>query len=145
MGYAMQKQVEQYQNHFLETSVSEATPYKLVALLYEGGIKHMKLMRLMMDRKHFAAKTEHANKVISILYGLKAGLDIEQGGDVAANLDALYNYILKQVMSASLNNDFALLDEAHDLLADLQAAWALMPESYQRLTAAEIKANLQLK
>lgn len=145
MGYAMQKQAQQYQNHFLETSVSEATPYKLVALLYEGGIKHMKLMRLMMERKQVVAKTEQANKVTSILYGLKAGLDIERGGDVAANLDALYNYILKQVMNASLTNDVALLDEAHDLLKELQAAWALMPESYQRLTAAEIKASLQLK
>ncbi|WP_157868706.1 flagellar export chaperone FliS [Thiomicrospira aerophila] len=141
----MQKQAQQYQNHFLETSVSEATPYKLVALLYENGIKHMKLMRLMIERKQIAAKTEQANRVTSILYGLKAGLDMELGGDVAANLDALYNYIIKQVLTASLNNDLVVLDEALGLLQDLQEAWSLMPESYQRLTAAEIKARQQVK
>lgn len=141
MGYAMQKQVQQYQNHFLETEVTEATPYKLVAMLYEGGLKHMRLMRLFIERKNTTAKTEQVNKVTSILFGLKTGLDMDAGGDVAANMNALYDYIIRQVMNASLQNDVVILDEAIALLKDLQDAWAMMPEEFQQMNADQIKVR----
>jgi flagellar protein FliS len=141
MGYAMQKQAQQYQNHFLETEVTEATPYKLVAMLYEGGLKHLRLMRLFIERKNPAAKTEQVNKVTSILFGLKIGLDLDAGGDVAANMNGLYDYIIRQVMNASLQNDVAILDEAIALFKDLQDAWAMMPDALQQMSAEQIRAQ----
>ncbi|SFR59326.1 flagellar export chaperone FliS [Thiomicrospira sp. ALE5] len=138
MSYAMQKMAQQYQNHALETSIPQATPFQLVKILYESGIKHMKVMRFFIERKQISEKTQEANRVIGIVYGLKGGLDLEAGGEVAQNLNSLYDYIARRVTEASFHNDVAILNEAVELMESLQEAWLLMPDNYQQLTQQEL-------
>jgi len=54
---------------------------------------------------------------------LRASLDKDKGGDIATNLDALYEYIGRQLLSANLDNNEAILDEVSGLLVDVKMAW----------------------
>ncbi len=108
----------------LETNILGASPHRLIVLLYEGaelsirmGIKHINDGDLM---KKSAAIT----KASSIIHdGLRAALDPAQGGEIARQLDALYDYMTKRLMLAHLRNDTAPLDEVLGLLRELREAW----------------------
>lgn len=140
MSLAMRnKLAQQYANNYVETSVIEATPYKLVKLLYEAAIKNIGVVKVFVERKDYAKKAEHVNKVISILHGLKGGLDLEAGGEVAENLWNLYDYLVRRTFEASAKNDLALFDEVTSLLKDLNEAWDQMPADYQSLSHDQLK------
>lgn len=133
-----------YANVGLETGVVAASPHQLIAMLYEGAelavrmaIKHIQEGNLI---KKSAAITQ-ASAII--MEGLRAALDLKQGGDLAQQLDALYDYMNKRLMLAHLNNQTAPLDEVLGLLRELHGAWlqiaptgrAASPSSYHPIAA----------
>lgn len=132
------KFAEQYANNYVETAVSEATPHKLVDMLYEGAVKHLKISKVFFEQKNYEKKSEHINKSLSIIAALKTGVDIEKGGDVAQNLFDLYDYCHRMVFKASTANDSPALDEVIDILLSLHDAWRSMPEEFKRASKEQI-------
>ena len=63
----------------------------------------------------------------SVVDELRASLNFEAGGDIAANLGALYDYCSRQLMKASLENRGELLDEVATLIRELRGAWIALP------------------
>jgi len=63
--------------------------------------------------------------------GLKGSLDLEQGGEVASNLDSLYDYILRSVVEANRNNDADKVQELMDLILEVKQGWSEMPNEMQ--------------
>lgn len=122
----------------METGVATATPQMLIVMLYDGAIKAIATARAELLRKDFAAKGRQLSKAIGIIdEGLKLSLDLEAGGEIAANLSALYDYMTRQLMVANLHDDVAKLDEVTKLLRDLKGAW----ESLISLQAARVDAT----
>lgn len=144
MSLAMRnKFAQQYANNYIETSVTEANPFRLVKLLYEAGIKNLSVAKVFIEQKNIEKKADHFNKVISILHGLKAGLDMKAGGEVAQNLMSLYDYMVMRTFQASAKNDLEVLDEVLTLFKDLNDAWDQLPIEYQSLTQEQLKKMRQ--
>ncbi len=137
----IQKQqfAKQYANNYVETSVSEATPHKLIEMLYEGALKNIKLVKIFMEQKNFEKKSEHMNKLLSIVLNLREGVDLQKGGDVADNLYRLYDYCYRQLVKASFKNDTVALDEVSEYLTGLNEAWKELPAAYKKLTKDQIE------
>jgi flagellar protein FliS len=72
--------------------------------------------------KEVAIKGENISKAIGILGGLRASLDLSQG-EIAKNLDRLYDYMERRLVEANLKNDETIIDEVSDLLRDVKSAW----------------------
>ena len=66
-----------------------------------------------MERGQTALKGELLGKAIAIIGGLRAGLDVEKGGQLAERLDTLYEYMMVRLSDANLKNDIEALDETH--------------------------------
>jgi flagellar protein FliS len=108
----------------LETGVVAASPHKLIVMLFDGAIAALNSARVHMDARHFEQKGKAISKAIQIIEeGMRASLDKKAGGEIAANLDALYVYIVQRLVQANLHNQTELLDEARLLLSDLKGAW----------------------
>jgi flagellar protein FliS len=108
----------------METGVASATPQMLIVMLYDGALKAIASARVELLRKDYAAKGRQLSKAIGIIdEGLKLSLDLEAGGEIAANLAALYEYMTRQLMLANLHNDTIKLDEISGLLRELKGAW----------------------
>ena len=73
--------------------------------------------------KDYGAKAQLINKAIEIIGGLRSFLDFEQGGDLAARLEALYDYMERSLLEASAKNDLAKLDEVLTLLRSVKEGW----------------------
>ena len=126
---SMQRGVNAYAKVGLETSVISASPHKLIVLLYDGALAAIKSAANHMAAGRIAEKGEAIGKALDIINnGLRASLDKKAGGDIAANLDALYVYMAQRLLTASVQNKTAMLEEVQSLLADLRDAWTQIGE-----------------
>jgi flagellar secretion chaperone FliS len=108
----------------LETGVVAASPHKLVIMLYEGAMAAIASAIPQMQARNIAAKGNSISKAITIIdSGLRASLNKEVGGQIALNLDALYEYMSSQLVVANVNNDPKILEEVYELLKGLKDAW----------------------
>jgi len=129
--------LQQYQRGAAQVQVSEASPHRLVHLLFDGALKRLAAARGALEAGDVALKGELIGKVIAIVEGLRISLDRERGGDIAANLGALYDYMERRLLEANARNDVGMLNEVNSLLKEIAAGWqAIGPVAEGRVPAA---------
>lgn len=119
----------------VETGVAAASPHKLIVMLYDGALAALATALQQMKEKNIAAKGLSLSKAITIIdSGLRASLDTNGGGEVAQNLDALYEYMSTRLLVANLENNPQIIEEVQRLLHDLKGAWeAIDPTATSQL------------
>ena len=134
MNAMTQHAVNAYSQVGVESNLADASPHKLVLMLFEGAIKAVAKARLAMTKGEIAPKCEAISKAIAIIQeGLQLSLDIKAGGELAENLNALYDYMILRLVFANLKNQVEPLDEVGKLLVDLKNAWtAIEPKNTQQ-------------
>ena len=105
------------------SDVEIASPHKLIDMLYQGAIERIVQAKGAMQYGNTEMKGKKINSAVSIVGGLRESLNVDDGGDLAHNLDNLYAYIQNILSTAHMKNDESLLDEASTLLGDLRGAW----------------------
>lgn len=77
--------------------------------------------------KDIEGKANSINKAIEIILdGLSASLDLEQGGDLARSLKALYAYMVSRLIHANIHMDPTAITEVQKLLGEISGAWKEM-------------------
>lgn len=120
--------LQQYTQVSAQTGVAYATPHRLIQMLFDGALDKIALARGHMQRGEVSLKGSHISWAISIIDGLRMSLDKEAGGEIAQNLDALYEYMQLRLVKANLKNDTELLNEVSVLLRGIKDAWDHIPE-----------------
>ncbi|MCQ4317184.1 flagella export chaperone FliS [Stutzerimonas zhaodongensis] len=115
--------MRQYQQVGVKAQVTEADPHRLIQMLMQGGLDRISQARGAMERGEFAEKGALLGKAIAIIGGLRDVLDKKAGGELADNLDKLYEYMSMRLFEANRNNDLKLLDEVSGLLAEVKEGW----------------------
>lgn len=115
--------VNQYKTIELKTQVTDANPHELINLLLQGARNHIAAAQGSITRRQLQEKGEHLGKALSIISGLKTSLNQEEGGEIAANLLQIYDYIELLILKANLNNDEELLINCNSFLAKIHSAW----------------------
>lgn len=101
-----------------------ASPEKLITLLYNGARTAIAQAKIHLNAGQIAERGAAISKATRIIdEGLKLGLNLEAGGEMAQNLSQLYDYIVRTLLIANLKADVEQLDLADRLLADLADAW----------------------
>jgi len=107
----------------LEACNAEISPYELISLLLDGALERIEQAKLTLS----SGNTEEAGvlmgRIVGIVNGLRASLDLDQGGEIAANLDGLYEYIVNRICEAEAETGGAVLSEAANLLGDVKGGW----------------------
>ena len=124
--------VQQYNKVGVVSSVESASPHRLIQMLMAGALEKIAIAKGYMERKEIAQKGSHISWAISIIDGLRASLNLEQGGEIAQNLDDLYDYMTRRLARANVENDADLLDEVASLLRTIKGAWDEIPEDVRQ-------------
>ncbi|QNM98506.1 flagellar export chaperone FliS [Chitinimonas koreensis] len=126
----IRKALNSYDQGGVEQLVDTASPHKLICMLYEGALKAVMMARFHMQNNEVAAKGAAISKAISIIEeGLRVSLDKGgAGGELAGNLDALYEYMSSRLLLANLRNDMVALDEVQGLMSQLRDAWVAIDQ-----------------
>ncbi len=118
---------QQYKEVGAFSGTAYADPHRLIQMLMQGGIDKVAMAKCALNDENIGVKGECISKAISIIDGLRASLDKETGGEIAVNLDDLYDYMQRVLVEGNLHNDIAKLDEVISLLTEIRDAWDTIP------------------
>lgn len=128
MSYAaMHKGINQYQQ-VGAADAPFADRHRLIEMLMDGGMDRLAQARGAVIRGDRPAKIKFIGKAFDIIGGLRGGLDLDKGGDIARNLDELYDYMQRRLVSANARDDVTVLDEVSTLLGEIREAWKEIPK-----------------
>ncbi len=105
--------------------------------MFNGALERIAQSRYAIEQGDQSAKGIFINKAIGIITGLSNSLNMEAGGEIATNLNNLYDFMLRRITEANLNNDVQALDDVAAVLRDIKEAWDAIPADKHHLTAHE--------
>ncbi len=118
------------EQNFQQQRVQQASPLELTCILYEGAIQAVEQAQVFLKRGEILARGRSIARVQGILMELTESLDRKNGGDFAARLGLLYDYMLRKLNEAHTQQNLQPLVEVRQLLADLLSAWReIAPET----------------
>ena len=126
-----QTAMNHYKSIGLKSGVESATPHQLIDMLLKGAAGKISEAKAAMLGGQIALKGEAIGKAIAIVEYLRVSLDPGIDAAFSEQLGELYRYIEGRLLAANLNNDDAALDEAQNLLRELSAGWAGIPDEYR--------------
>ncbi|MBU1233932.1 MAG: flagellar export chaperone FliS, partial [Proteobacteria bacterium] len=89
----MNPYMNQYQNNQIQT----ASPEKILIMLYDGAIRFTRQAMQAMDAGDKAVQGERISRAMAIVCEFSNTLDHEIGGEIAADLDALYSFMTREL------------------------------------------------
>ena len=115
--------IRQYQ----QTTICSQSPERLIVMLYEGALRFLESARSAAGDGDLPAMGRHVGRAQMIVLELQCSLDRESGGNVAANLDSLYGFILRELTALRLDADVQHITDIRRVLLPLLAAWRSIP------------------
>lgn len=110
------------QQRYLEIQIQTATPEKLVTMLYDGAIRFMSQAKLHIQNSDFEQANNSLIRAQDIFTELRATLNMD-AGEIAANLDALYEFMINTLVEANIKKDQSKIDDVIGLVTDLRDTW----------------------
>lgn len=108
---------------YQDAAVATQSKGRLIVLLYEGAIKFMKLAIKELEANNYEAKGQCINRAQDIINELNAVLDIDAGGEMAANLRKLYCFMSGRLSEANTKRDPQMIREVIALMEGLNQGW----------------------
>jgi flagellar protein FliS len=118
-GDETMKALEAYQ----QATVTTQSKGRLIVMLYDGAIKFLKLAIKELEAENYAAKGQYINRAQDIISELNAVLDMEVGGEIAANLRRLYMFMNRRLSQANAKRDAKMIQEVITLMDELNQGW----------------------
>ena len=127
-----------WQNAYLESRILSADPIELIRLLYQSAMEAIRDARGHLANREILPRARSISRASEILIELAASLDFERGGEIGRQLAALYDYMLRKLNEANLEQSDEHLAEVLALLATLLEAWDGIAK---RPVEADVAAN----
>lgn len=138
-GAHRRRAADEYRGVGVETRVEGASPYKMVLMLLEGVLSRIATAKVCIEQRQISCKGEKIGQAITILAGLRASLDMDEGGSLSQDLDGLYLYCEHQLLQANLSNNIELLDKVSAHLSEIFEAWKLIPDTFHQASLAQVR------
>ena len=110
-------------NQYQQNQVHTASPEQILLMLYDGAIRFTRRAIAGIEENQPELKSSGISKTMAIISEFSNSLDREIGGHIAEDLDALYEFMLRELISANLQNDVEKLRNVEKLLMDLRQTW----------------------
>lgn len=124
---------------YRSANIDTADQGKLIIICYDVAIMHCKQAIEKFDNYELTEeRTKHIFKVQDAITELLSALRMD-AGEVAHNLYRLYDYMLRSLVSASVNNDKSKVSEVLSYLESLREAWSMAIQKLKTDAASNIE------
>ncbi len=130
------KALGQYSSVAAEAEAGYASQHRLVQMLMEGVLSRVATAKGQIERKDIEGKSASISSAMAIINALKSSLDLNAGGEIAANLDDLYGYMYNRLVDANAQNETQALTEVSSLMLQIKSGWDAMPEDIKNSSPA---------
>ena len=134
----MRGSLQAYKKVSIDSQLSAASPHKVIQMLMAGAIERLIQGKAAMQQGNIAVKGERLGKALDIVISLRTCLSMDDGGDIASNLDALYDFMIRQISQANQNNEPQPIDDVVEMLREIKSAWDQIPAEFHNLTADQV-------
>ncbi|MDP2575164.1 flagellar export chaperone FliS [Vibrio penaeicida] len=134
----MRGSLQAYKKVSVDSQLSAASPHKIIQMLMAGAIERLIQGKAAMQQGNIATKGERLGKALDIVIALRSCLSMDDGGDIAKNLDQLYEFMITQITVANQSNEPKPIDDVVDIIREIKSAWDQIPAEFHNLTSAEI-------
>lgn len=131
----MRGSLKSYRKVSLESEISVASPHRIIQLMFNGALERIAQSRYAIEQGDQVAKGVYISKAVGIITGLSSSLNMDAGGEIAKNLNSLYDFMLRRISEANLNNDVQALDDVAVILRDIKEAWDAIPADKHHISA----------
>ncbi len=104
-------------------SVTDASPHRLIQMLMQETMNCLKKAEGFLEYGNIPGRTHNINRAVEMISYLRDCLNINEGGEIAANLDKLYGYMLRRLFEANSYQDKVALEEVSSLMATVKEGW----------------------
>ena len=110
-------------NRYLEQQIATATPAMLTSMLFDALVANSSRAIDLFEAGDKISGRRWLIRAQEIVIELRFSLDAERGGDLARNLDRIYDFAYQQLLSASSNGDPSPVRVAVELITPLRESW----------------------
>jgi flagellar protein FliS len=114
--------LSQYRSAYAQAT-AEVSPHRQIAMLLDGAVDRLNMARGCMLGGDLPRKLALMSSAMAIVDYLRLCLDLPRGGEIAANLAALYQYMSNRLLKANLDNDAEAVGEVVGLLNQIRSGW----------------------
>jgi flagellar protein FliS len=132
------KAMESYGSDNLASQASVANNVALIQMLFDGLTDTLVAAQGHLAHGAIQEKGKCIARASRIVIGLQGSLDFAKGGELAQNLNDLYNYVSRRLIFANAHNDMAVLKEIHGLMAEIRSAWQEVPALLPTQASAQV-------
>ncbi len=147
-SFARNSSLAAYHSVSVHGSVANADPHAMVQMLMDATAERLATARGCMERGEIARKAKLLHSCVTLIAELRGCLNMAEGGSLAQNLSALYDYMARQLLLANVENDVSKISEVLGLLNEIRGAWiAIGPEvrKVANLPKATVSASVEAR
>ena len=130
-------------NSYLRDSVLTAAPEQLQLMLYDGAIRFASQGRDALQAGDYETSYEKFSRAQAIAIEMEAGLRREVNPQLCERMAAIYGFIYRKLVDASVNKDAAAVDDALKVLRLERETWVLLLDKINIARAQEGPAHLE--
>ena len=114
--------------NYRKAQLNTASPGQRVVLMYEGLLKELlKAKKCIQNIGTDIKNIEDSHNALSlseqIILELKLALDMDNGGELAVNLNNLYEFWIVQLSETNMKKTTVALDPIIDMVEELRDTW----------------------
>ncbi|SHO50780.1 flagellar export chaperone FliS [Desulfopila aestuarii] len=110
-------------NQYQTNQIATATPEQILLMLYDGAIRFIRRAIVANDESKQVEKLQGISKCMAIVAEFSNSLNHDIGGNIAEDLDALYQFMIRELNLARNDNSGEHLKTVETLLLDLRDTW----------------------
>ncbi len=137
-----------YMNNYQQNQILTASREQILLMLYDGAIRFCRQAIKAGEDNDVVFKLGRISKVFAIVTELSNSLNHQIGGEIATDLDALYNFIMRELNKARKDETQESLRTVERLLVDLRGTWNeaidLNKQEQAAQTMMQSQENVQL-
>jgi flagellar secretion chaperone FliS len=128
-SFAQRSSLAAYRSVSVHGGVDNADPHRLVQMLLDAVAERLSTVRGCLERGETARKAKLLHSCVILIAELRGSLNLTEGGELAQNLNSLYEYMARQLLVANVQSDVQPVNEVLGLLNEIRSAWvAIGPE-----------------
>ena len=120
-------------------SVTTMTPMEIVVKLYSETERQLNRAIYFIDEKDYENVNKCLTKAQDLIDALRSVLDISL--PIGRDLDALYDFFVRQIITANMKKDKAILESLLPMIGELRDAFTQINATPKSEIAAQSAAN----
>lgn len=124
-----------YSNSYRNNQIMTASPEQILIMLYDGAIRFVRQAKLAIEENRLGDKAQAINRAVAIITEFSNTLDYEAGGDLALELNQLYDFAVRELAAVNAGNDARRLEPVEKVLLDLREGFVGAAEANRQQQA----------